>query len=278
MMSRILLVTLLFVAGSVQAQQKWNALEVEGDTLLNNQNFTGALARYSKVLSLQAKAKYKGSSTVRYKRAVCLFYLQSFNKALADLDIFIPANPAFYQARLLRAFIYRELQDLEKQLEDINEVLLADPWNIDLLKWRAAVLLETGEYEKAQIDLLKVKEIHTDEEVELYLGLTWYYLDKPVEALEQFNRSIAINGGYTPAYQYAGILCLEQGAFAQALTYIDLALRLEPDNSLLIFYKGTALVEMDKTDEGCRCLNRAFYAGVDDAAGYLMEFCYKVED
>lgn len=277
-MIRILCIALLFVACHVQAQQKWSVLEVEGDTLLNNQYFAKAITNYNKVIAMQAKAKYNGPSTVRYKRAVCQFYLQSYTKALADLDVFIPANPTFYQARLLRAFIYRELRDEVKQLEDINSILAADPWNIDLLKWRAGVLLEQGEYEDAQADLLKVQEINTDEEVELYLGLTWYYLDNPDEALIHFNQAIELNGGYTPAYQYAGILCVEEGAYVQALTYIDLALRLEPDNYQLVFYKGVALVESGKTNEGCRLMNRAFYAGVDDAAGYLMEHCYKVED
>ncbi|QOI98715.1 MAG: tetratricopeptide repeat protein [Flammeovirgaceae bacterium] len=278
MMRRLLLFILVLSASVVYSQQKWSALETEGDTLLNNQQFLQAIGKYNKVVSLQKKAKYSGTSLVRYKRAVCLYYLQEFNLALADLDAFIPANPSFYQARLLRAFIYRELGDPEKQLIDINEVLTSDPWNVDLLKWRAGVMLETGEYAKAQADLLKVQEIRTDEEVELYLGLTWYYLDNPDEALNQFNKAIELNGGYAPAYQYAGILCIEQDAYELALTYVDLALRLEPGNTQLTFYKGIALVETGKNDEGCRLLNKAFYAGIDDAAGYLMKFCYQVED
>lgn len=269
---------LMLIASGVFAQQKWSALETEADTLLNNQQFVQAIGKYNKVISLQRKAKYTGPAVTRYKRAVCLFYLQEFDLALSDLNFFIPKNPDFHQARLLRAFIYRELRNPEKQLADINEVLAVDPWNIDLLKWRAGVLLETGEYEKAQADLLKVQEIQNDEEVELYLGLSWYYLDDADEALRCFNRAIELNGGYVPAYQYAGMLCVEQGAFSLALTYIDLALRLEPGSPQLQFYKGITLVELGKTDEGCRFLNKAFYAGIDEATGYLMEFCYKVED
>jgi tetratricopeptide (TPR) repeat protein len=278
MMRISVLVLLVFTASVGFAQHKWTALEADADTLLNRQQFAKAASTYKKVLAMQKKARYTGTSLVLYKRAICRFYLQDFYTALTDLEGFIPANPSFYQARLLRAFIYRELQNNEKQLEDINEILSADPWNIDLLKWRAGVLLETGAYEKAKADLLKVKEVQTDEEVELYLGLTWYYLDEPEKALAHFNEAIALNGGYTPAYQYAGVLCVEQEAYDLALTYLDLALRLEPENYQLIFYKGVALVESGKTDEGCRCLNKAFYAGVDEAGGYLEEFCYPVDD
>jgi len=278
MMRIFALIVLMFAASVGVAQQKWSALEADADTLLNHQQFGKAVSAYTKVLAMQKRARFTGQSLVLYKRAICRFYLQDFYEALTDLERFIPANPSFYQARLLRAFIYRELQNIEKQLEDINEILAVDPWNIDLLKWRAGVLLETGAYEQAKADLLKVKEIQTDEEVELYLGLAWYYLGEPEEALSQFNEAMAINGGYIPAYRYAGVLCVEQEAYDLALTYLDLALRLEPENFQLIFYKGVALVETGKTDEGCRCLNKAFYAGVDEAGGYLQEFCYKVDD
>lgn len=278
-MMRVRVVFILVLAAStVNGQQKWSALEALSDTLLNNQQFEQALNKYNKVLAMQKKARYNESSLVLYKRSVCFFYLGEFKKALADLNVFIPANPSFYQARLLRAFIYRQFSDIEKQLEDVNQILAVDPYNIDLLKWRAGVLLETGEYRKSQDDLLKVKEIQTDEEVELYLGLSWYYLQNPDEALNHFNKAIQLNGGYVPAYQYAGILCVEQEAFSLALTYLDLALRLEPENFQLVYYKGVALVESGKTDQGCRFLNKAFYSGIDQAAGYLMEFCYKIED
>ena len=38
--------------------------------------------------------------------------------------------------------------------------------------------------------------------------------------------------------------------------------------------KGVALVELEKLDEGCRCLNKSFYSGYDEADGYLKEYCY----
>ncbi len=278
MVRLILLLLLIGLVTPGHSQHAWTKLETEADTLLNNQRFSEAVAKYNKVIAEQKKKKYTGASLALYKRAICYYYLQVFTKALADLNIFIPANPSFYEARLLRAFIYRELDETGKQLEDLNNILAGDPWNTDLLRWRAGVLLEQGNYEEAKADLLKVKEIQTDEEVELYLGLAWYYLDNPDEALDQFNKAIELNGGYAPAYQYAGILCVEQEAYTAALGYLNLALRLEPDNYQVILYKGIALVEAGKTDEGCRLLNKAFYAGVDDAAGYLMEFCYKVED
>lgn len=250
--------------------------EALGDTLFNREDFVGALKQYNKVAKA-TKLKTVQQRQILYKRAVCLFYLGEFDQALADLKVFIPENQSLPRARILRAFIYRELGELQLQLDDLNQVLEWDAMNIDLLKWRAGLLVEMGENEQALVELKAMKQWATDEEVELYTGLAYYGLEKPDSALYHFDQSILANGGYLPAYQYAGSVCLEQGAFELALTYINLALRLDGQNLELLFYKGVALVELDRKEEGCRLLNKAFYKGIDDAGGYLEEYCFPKE-
>ena len=71
---------------------------------------------------------------------------------------------------------------------------------------------------------------------------------------------------------------MEGGDNYTGLKYINLALRLDPKNKQALFYKGAALIELEKIDEGCSCLNRAFYAGMDEAGDYLKEYCFEVED
>jgi hypothetical protein len=77
---------------------------------------------------------------------------------------------------------------------------------------------------------------------------------------------------------YISSLCLEQEAYEMALTYIDLGLKLEASNMNLIFYKGIALAETKKVEEGCRYLLKAFNAGLDQAGDYLKQYCYTFED
>jgi len=269
----------LFFSIGLLAQTKPSKVQVAealGDTLFNNEDFVGALKQYNKVAKT-TKLKTTDQRKILYKRAVCYFYLGEFDKALADLKIFIPENQDLPRARILRAFIYRELGEPDKQLEDLNAVLEWDAMNIDLLKWRAGLLVELGENEEALAELKTIRRFGTDEEVELYIGLSHYALENPDSALYHFDQAILLNGGYLPAYQYAGSVCLEQEAYALALTYIDLALRLDAQNIELLFYKGIALVELGRKDEGCRLLNRAFYKGIDDAGGYLEEYCFPKE-
>lgn len=274
------LVAIVLPIALVQGQSKpskQSIAEALGDTLLQQENFEGALKQYNKVAK-SSKLKDKEARQILYKRSLCYFYLGDFEKGLSDLDIFIPENEHFIRARILRAFIYRELGNDERQLEDLNEILKGDQFNIDLLKWRAGLLVQMGKNREAVSELKKIKAFGTDEEVELYIGLSYYGLEEPDSAITHFDEAIAINGGFLPAYQYAGTLAIEQGANELALSYINLALMLEPDNIQLVFYKGIALVQVDKKDEGCRLLTKAFYNGIDDAGDYLKEFCYQSEN
>ena len=268
----------IFCCGSVLAQnKKWQALEVQADTLLNRQDFKGALKIYSKVIK-SSKLKDPSAYGSVYKRAVCYYSLGDFQNALKDLDVFIPKYPTSSQAHLLRAFVYRELDDSERQLIDLDEAVHARPGDPDLLKWRATLYLDKGDFLLAKLDLLEVRRSQTDHETETYLGLAYYNLDQQDSSLISLNKAIELNATYLPAYLYAASFCLQEEEYDLALKYISIPLRLDPKNTTALFYKGVALIEKKKIDQGCSCLNKAFYLGYDDAADYLKEYCYEVED
>ncbi len=268
----VLLSSILSVTAQT-ASAKWKVVEIEGDTLLNREDFKGALVQYNKAIEI-SKLKDTESKVLLFKRAICYYSLGDFQKALDDLSVFIPLYPAFPRAKLLRVFIHRELGDTEAQLADINELLELNPTNPDMLKWRASLYLEMDKFADAKNELLGIQKLANDEEIETQLGFTYYNLDQPDIALLHFDNALAINGGYVPAYLYTSSLCLEQEAYDLALTYIDLGLRLDPKNPSFIFYKGIALVETEKVEEGCRLLAKVFYEGFDQAGDYLKQYCY----
>ncbi len=252
-------------------------MEAEGDTLLNHQDFEGAIKIYNNIVEL-SKLNDTESKGVLYKRAICFYSVGEFQKALDDLQIFIPEYPVFSRAKLLRAFVNRELGNTQAQLDDINELLLLDSANPDLLKFKASIFLETEKYREAKTALLDLQKIVNDEEIETQLGFTYSNLNEPDSAFAHYDSALSINGGYSPAYIYISSLCLEQEAYALALTYVDLGLRLEPENLTLQFYKGIALAETENLTEGCRLLAKSFYSGMDQAGDYLKQYCYSGKD
>ena len=249
--------------------------EIEADTLVARQDYAGALALYNAIIK-KSKPGTEEEYQLYYKRAVCHYGLQNFEEALEDINRVIEKYPK-PQATLLRAYIYQEVEDYQALLADLNELLTLNPDSPELTQWRASVHMEIGKYEEAQTDIRKVLMYQPSPELKSYLGLTYYYLENPDSALIIFDEVIAEAPDFTQTYLYAASLCLDEEAYELSLDYINKALSFDPSNNTLLFYKGIALVETDREKEGCRCLTKAFDAGIDDVADYLKQYCYSNE-
>ncbi|HPW61539.1 MAG TPA: tetratricopeptide repeat protein [Cyclobacteriaceae bacterium] len=277
-MHRVLLIFFLSaitIAGFSQ-NPKWTAWETEADTLMSQQKFKEAAKLYTKVI-YASKLKDKTSYRSLYKRAVAYYSDSDFQKAIKDMDRFIPEFPENYQTHVLRALAYRESGDVDNQLTDVEAALELSGGDPQIMKWRASLLMEKGEYKLAKDDLVIVKQFQDDPEVEMNLAFAYYSLDNPDSAMMAINKSIELDATFGPAYLYGGSFSLEQENYEMALKYLNVALKLDPDNVTALFYKGVALVELKKEAEGCSCLSKAFMAGQDDAADYLKQYCYGIE-
>jgi tetratricopeptide (TPR) repeat protein len=278
-MHRILFIVLatFILNGAFAQNEKLKKMEIEGDTAMNKGDFAKAIKIYSKVVK-SSKLKERADYLPLYKRAGCYYSTSDFHHALEDLNQVIPKIPGLPQARMLRALVYGELGQADKKKEDLDQALTAEPANPGLLKWRASVYMEDEDYKEAKKDLEVAKLFNDDAETEMYLGVAQYNLGSIDSAFQSLNKSIELDATYMPAYMYASSFSIDQDKYDQAMKYLDFAGRLDPKNTTIYFYKGIALVELEKIDEGCRFLRKAFYAGVDDASGYLKEYCFGVEN
>ena len=272
----LLLVFISPVFLAAQADKSKNGASMaQADTLLAREDFTGALAIYNKIID-NSKTLSDEEFSAYYKRAFCYYGLEQFDQALKDINQYIQKKPED-QAKLLRAYINQELGNYEDQLRDLNEFITAHPENLELLQWRASVLMEMENYKDAQKDIRQILKSQNSPELKSYLGLTYYYLNDPDSALMIFDEVIAIDPNHMQTYLYATSLSLEQEAYELALRYVEQGLKKDPTNNTLLFYKGIAMVETDKVTEGCRCLTKVFAAGFDDAGDYLKSYCYGVD-
>lgn len=266
---------LLNVGVGFAQNPKWATWETEADTLMSQEDFAGAIKLYSKIVD-ESKLKDRTAYRALYKRSVAYYSSGDFQKSIQDMNKFIPEFPQSHQAHILRALSYRELNDIDNQLIDLEAALELSGGDPQLIKWRAGLLMEKNKYTLAKTDLLLVRAIQDDPEVEMNLAFTYYSLQQPDSAILAINKSIELDATFAPAYLYGGSFSLEEEDYELALKYLEVALRLDPENLTAIFYKGIALVELKRITEGCRCLNKAFYAGQDDAADYLKQYCYEV--
>jgi tetratricopeptide (TPR) repeat protein len=268
--------TMVVSVSFAQKAPRWKVWASRADTLYQQEQFPAAIKALTKAIKL-SKLQEKESFVLIYRRAVCYYSVGQYNLSLKDLDTFVQKAPGATQAVLLRALIYRELGNNDKQLEYLSEAIATRAPRAELFRWRGLVYLQMDHYPEAKADLLAARQMDDDAETETYLGLAYYNLHQTDSALIAFNRSIEFDATYLPAFLYAGSAAMESGDIKLGLQYLNLALKLDPSNKEALYYKGAALVEMEKTEEGCRCLNRAFYLGMDDAADYLKEYCFDWE-
>ena len=270
------LVCVTFFAIAQDEQTRWSSWETEGDTLMNHRDFAGAAALYSKILN-ESNLKDKTSFKILYKRAICYYSSESYDNALDDVSRFVTEFPENPRARILRALVYRQKGDNENQLIDLQKSIeLRGEVTPELLRWRGSLLADKGDFEAAKKDLLAVANEADDAELEASLGLVYYSLGKSDSALVRINKAIVLDVNYPASYLYGGSFCLQDEKYELALKYLNLALRIDPGNRSALYYKGVSLVQQNKTEEGCRCLRKAFAAGEDEAADYLKEYCYEV--
>jgi len=271
----LLSLVIFFFTHTSSSAQNNSASEAAADTLMSQQKFEQAIELYTQIIQTSG-LKEKEDYSPLYKRAFAYYYSGQFDKALKDLDIFIPQFAHVAQAYILRAFIYTQTGEEELLLENINRAIELQSDNLELVKWRGSILLQIGKYEQAKTDLLAVRGAMDDAELETNLALVYYSLDQVDSAFQSIHKSIELDATYEPTYLYAGSFCLELEQYQRSIDYLNLALLLNSENTSAWFYKGTALVQLTRTDEGCRLLTKAFNAGEDDAADYLKEYCYEV--
>ncbi len=265
---------IFFFAHTISYSQS-NGLEAKADTLMDQRKFEQAIDLYTAVIKASG-LKEKSDYRPVYKRAIAYYYSENFDLSLKDLDVFIAQYPQMSQAYILRSFIFGQTGELEKQVESIDRAIELQPENFELVKWRGSVQVQRGEYAKAKTDLLQVRGLMDDAELETNLAVAYYSLEQADSAFQCINKSIELEAAYEPAYLYAGSFCLELEQYQRGIEYLDLALMLNSENTSAWLYKGMALIQLKRTDEGCRLLTKAFNAGEDDAGDYLKEYCYEV--
>jgi len=273
-----LFVFLVVAPGATAQSKKHLAWSTEADTLYNQGDYLGAAALYTKVLDANPprNGKYtnRGFYSVLYNRAVCYYFIEQYGKALADIAVFEPQFPKSAQPKVLKAYIYRALDDQDKQLENVEAAMALQPPKAEFLKWRGMLMLQKDKYDEARADLFAARSMDDDPETESYLGLLYRQTGHPDSAYICFNKAIELSPTFISVYLYAGSAALQDGNYVLSLEYLDLALRIESKHADALFYKGVVLIEMKQMEDGCRCLNRAFYAGSDDAGDYLAQYCF----
>ncbi|RAW01875.1 tetratricopeptide repeat protein [Pseudochryseolinea flava] len=258
-----------------QDRHRIQAWTVEADTLMNRQDYEGALKLLNKVVK-ESKLQTEEDYLALYNRAICHFSIGNFDRALTDVNQYLTKYNEQH-ALMLRLYIYREQDNRELLLKELAQLTSDHPDNVDFIQWRIEILMESEAYALARRDIMKLLSVQPSAELTAYLGMNYYYDNMPDSALTIFDDVLKENPSMQEVYLYSASICIEEEAYVLALQYLERGLKNDPADVKLMFYKGIALVELSKITEGCRCLTKAFQAGEDGAIDYLKEYCYGVD-
>lgn len=271
----------IYVLGQRPAEAELESLVREGYQLMQEQKFEEAREKLTKAIRASGLQQSQDFHSL-YFRAVCNFYLQDPKAAIEDVTRYLTMFPDSPRPYLLRATCYRNLDDTEGQLRDLDLALSRQPEEgeeVDpqILRWRGGLYIELQQFDAAEADIDRALAISRDPEGLSMKGFVQYSMGRYDSALLSVNQAIELDYTYVSSYLYGASFCLQEGDYGSALKYADLGLRVDDLNYRLWFYRGISLVETAMIDKGCSALNKAFYNGIDEAGDYLSEYCYKLD-
>lgn len=261
----------LFV--EAQSTPKWKKWEVLGDTAFSKEDYKSAIKHYSKAIKV-SKLATREDYQLLYKRALANLNFGFPDKSVTDIDLFLEQYPLAYQGFIFKAYLHATLDQPDEALLALTKALAINPENPDVIKWRAEILLDIDRSSEAISELLGLPKQYRDPQTEVMLGMAYYQMEKNDSAFYYLNQALRMDPFYYPALRYSASLHLEESEFDLALAYINRALVVDSTDPFVYFLKGAILAEQDDLDEACRCLNRAFYNGIDDAGDYLKQYCF----
>lgn len=157
-----------------------------------------------------------------YNLGLAYFRAESYREALAPLESEIKANPANTQARWLLGLSYFNTREYSRAAELLHDVLSAGSTNVELCYALASSLIKVGKIDDGE---------HAIEQMTVLTGTT--------PRLSQVRYEL-------------GKALLQQGNFAGAVSNLEIAVKLEPENALFHYELGRAYTAAGRHEDGKR--------------------------
>jgi len=99
-------------------------------------------------------------------------------------------------------------------------------------------------------------------------GVDFFNLGQTEDAIEAYDRAIALNSQYSAAWNNKGVALISQGKYDEAIQACDEAIRLYPEYASSWNNKGFALMSQGKYDEAIQAYDEAIRLDSEDATAW----------
>lgn len=210
-----------------------NALYQEGKDNMAKGDYTAAIERFTRVLSLEPSHE-----KALLARATAEVFLDKSFSALEDLNAAIKINSRNPESWLRKADINSSLGLDQEAMDDYSRVIELDPGNFDALRKRAILRNIYEDFYGAQDDFRACATLKPDAGIFYLCGLAAYKLDLNEEALEWFNKTLKKEKDNSRYVLARGNVFARMGDYKAALKDYSRAEILDPHVSDIYYKKS----------------------------------------
>lgn len=147
-------------------------------------------------------------------------------------DKILEKNPNDDEVYTNRGYAYGRLNQLERAVEDYNKALELNPKEVHAISARASAYIQLEEVDRAKEDYERLIDFNA-EQAYYGLGNVAAYKGNWEEALNYYDKTIAVSSNFAPVYLMKGQVLLQLGREQEAIEAINkaesLGLAIPPD-------------------------------------------------
>ena len=174
---------------------------------------------------------------------------------LKDAKRRLPLNA---DIKIMLSHIYISLGKYDEALDEIYNLLDADPKNPTYLRITGFCHDQLGQYEKS-IDVYErfARSARTSEKPHMYLGSALFKLDRIDEAIEAYEKAVAINPDNAETHEALGSAWHQAERYEEAIASFKKAIAADPNFAPAYNSLGTTYFADGKEEQGMENVRRA---------------------
>jgi tetratricopeptide (TPR) repeat protein len=183
-----------------------------------------AVERLTQILELDGKRSALGHEELAY-------YYRNHNQKEKEIEEWKKTIALFEKPRYLKnlAVALIEAGKYQEAASQLEKILAKDPNDPLTHSDLGKVYVSLGRYEEAKQQIQKAIELQPDNPVYYEnLGFFFFKLKSYEEAKEAFKKGLETDSSYIPNYRNLGMVCADSVGNEEAIRYLELYLKYEP--------------------------------------------------
>ncbi|MGH7256559.1 MAG: tetratricopeptide repeat protein [Nitrospirales bacterium] len=213
----------------------------------------GELKQYSKAIEELRAILAVRPTELRVRDYLGLIYeeLKEYDHAIAAYEENLKLQPAYVDGRLHLGFLLYRLKRYPEAIGHLTEAVNLNPKKPEAAILLGLTYLQSDRYREAS-EAFEEGIRHNPDNADLHfnLGTAYDKLDRFEDLVQAMEAALRLNPDHADALNYLGYSYAERGVKIQeALTLIQRALSLKPDNGYYVDSLGWALFKLGKHEE-----------------------------